>query len=195
MRQQPERALEHLRRDQAGGQALVNLQAGQHRLTNGPGLDGRGRSSLLVTRAGGQRPQPTLDPAAVALKRVRGAQQRGVELQVNRQLFGVSRGFRGGGAAELSQPLGQRPRLVVKRGRVIGGRVCFERAQHEVLLAGEVPVDGALGYLRRLRDLLKRGRRVAALAEQPLRLRQQALPRALLGFRSGHSGHVFMLPH
>jgi cytochrome P450 len=39
--QQAERALEQLRRDEAGGQALVDLQAGQQRLPDGPGLDGR----------------------------------------------------------------------------------------------------------------------------------------------------------
>ena len=39
--QQAERALEHLRRDQAGGQVLLDLQADQHRLADGPDLDGR----------------------------------------------------------------------------------------------------------------------------------------------------------
>jgi putative ABC transport system permease protein len=48
--QQAERALEHLRRDEAGGQALVDLQAGQQRLADGPGLDGRcGPRAQLVT--------------------------------------------------------------------------------------------------------------------------------------------------
>jgi hypothetical protein len=39
--QQAERALEYLRCDKAGGQALFDLQANQHRLPDGPGLDGR----------------------------------------------------------------------------------------------------------------------------------------------------------
>ncbi len=47
--QQAERALEHLRRDEAGGQALVDLQAGQHRLPDGPGLDGGGPRGGLIT--------------------------------------------------------------------------------------------------------------------------------------------------
>ena len=34
-----------------------------------------------------------------------------------------------------------------------------------------------------------------ALAEQPLRLRQQPLPRAFLGLRSGRSGHAVILPY
>src|SRR5262249_60079656 len=42
----------------------------------------------------------------------------------------------------------------------------FDRAEQEIFLAGEVPVDGPLGYLRRLGNLLQRGRGVAALAEQ-----------------------------
>jgi pimeloyl-ACP methyl ester carboxylesterase len=47
--QQAERALEHLRRDQAGGQLLVDLQAGQHGLADGPDLDGRGFRGRLVS--------------------------------------------------------------------------------------------------------------------------------------------------
>jgi pimeloyl-ACP methyl ester carboxylesterase len=47
--QQAERALEDLRRDQAGGQLLVDLQAGQHRLADGPDLDGRGFRGRLVS--------------------------------------------------------------------------------------------------------------------------------------------------
>jgi hypothetical protein len=46
--QQAERALEHLRRDDAGGQALVDLQASQHRLPDGPVLDRRGPGRRLV---------------------------------------------------------------------------------------------------------------------------------------------------
>jgi hypothetical protein len=47
--QQAERALEHLRRDKAGGQALVDLQADQHRLPDGPGLDGRDPCGEVIT--------------------------------------------------------------------------------------------------------------------------------------------------
>ena len=47
--QQAERALEHLRRDQAGGQALFDLQADQHRLPDDPGLDGRDPRGEPVT--------------------------------------------------------------------------------------------------------------------------------------------------
>jgi pimeloyl-ACP methyl ester carboxylesterase len=47
--QQAERALEDLRRDQAGGQLLVDLQAGQHGLADGPDLDGRGLRGRLVS--------------------------------------------------------------------------------------------------------------------------------------------------
>jgi len=47
--QQAERALEYLRRDEAGGQALVDLQADQHRLPDGPGLDGRDSRGELAT--------------------------------------------------------------------------------------------------------------------------------------------------
>jgi pimeloyl-ACP methyl ester carboxylesterase len=51
--QQAERALEDLRRDQAGGQLLVDLQAGQHGLADGPDLDGRGLRGRLVSIGGG----------------------------------------------------------------------------------------------------------------------------------------------
>ncbi len=52
--QQAERALEHLRCDEAGGQALVDLQAGQHRLADGPGLDERrGLRGQLATIGAG----------------------------------------------------------------------------------------------------------------------------------------------
>ena len=43
-----ERALEHLRRDKAGGQALVDLQADQQRLADGPGLHRRSPRGQLV---------------------------------------------------------------------------------------------------------------------------------------------------
>jgi hypothetical protein len=46
--QQAERVLEHLRRDEAGGQLLVDLQAGQHRLPDSPGLDGRDPGGPLI---------------------------------------------------------------------------------------------------------------------------------------------------
>ena len=46
--QQVERALEQFRRDKAGGQALFDLQADQHRLPDGPGLDGRDPSGELI---------------------------------------------------------------------------------------------------------------------------------------------------
>ena len=46
--QQAERALEHLRRDEAGGQALVDLQADEQRLPDGPGLDGRGPRGEII---------------------------------------------------------------------------------------------------------------------------------------------------
>jgi hypothetical protein len=39
--QQAERVFEQLGRDEAGGQALFDLQADQQRLSDGPGLDGR----------------------------------------------------------------------------------------------------------------------------------------------------------
>lgn len=47
--QQAERALEHLGRDKAGGQALFDLQADQHRLPDGPDLDGRDPRGELIT--------------------------------------------------------------------------------------------------------------------------------------------------
>ena len=47
--QQAERAHEHLRHDKAGGQALFDLQADQHRLPDGPDLDGRDPRGELTT--------------------------------------------------------------------------------------------------------------------------------------------------
>jgi hypothetical protein len=75
--QQAERALEDLRRDQAGGQSLLDLQADQHRLPDGPGLDGRDARGELIAGVVGvsQLLELTLAAAAVALQRIRGAQQ------------------------------------------------------------------------------------------------------------------------
>ena len=50
-----------------------------------------------------------LESAAIAPQRVRGAQQRGEELQEHRQLRRVAGAFRGDGAAELGQAIAQRP--------------------------------------------------------------------------------------
>jgi hypothetical protein len=69
-------------RDKARGQALFDLQADQHRLADGPGLDGRdprGKIAAIGTVGVGELLEPTLASAAVTLQRVRGAQQRGEE--------------------------------------------------------------------------------------------------------------------
>src|SRR5262249_46608492 len=140
--------------------------ADDEREPDGPGLDGRGSRGGFLAVAPGYRLELALEPAAVTPQCIRSAQQRGEELQEHRQLRHVPWALRGGGAAELGQALTQRPRRVVQHAHVVGRRIAarFDRAEQEIFLAGEVPVDGSLGYLRRLGNLLQRGRGVAALA-------------------------------